>query len=294
MPSKYSIKDLELMSGIKAHTLRIWEQRYEILKPERTDTNIRYYNNTDLRKILNISILNKNGYKISNIAKLSDVLLIQEVEKFLNDYLKETNKVENLYMSLIDMNEELFESIINNSIASLGFENTIEKIVFPFLKHLGNMWQVGAISPAQEHYISNLIRQKLIAGLDKLVPEQHANPKTFLFFLPNAELHEMGLLYTNYLAKSRGHKCVYLGQSVPLEDLINITKASKPDYLVSIFTSQMADLSITEFLQKCDQEIPLPKFLLSGRLVLSPEENCKVPSSRFIIFNDFPEFKKHL
>ncbi len=156
------------------------------------------------------------------------------------------------------------------------------------------MWQVGAISPAQEHYISNLIRQKLIAGLDKLVPEQHANPKTFLFFLPNAELHEMGLLYTNYLAKSRGHKCVYLGQSVPLEDLINITKASKPDYLVSIFTSQMADLSITEFLQKCDQEIPLPKFLLSGRLVLSPEENCKVPSSRFIIFNDFPEFKKHL
>lgn len=139
MPSKYSIKDLELMSGIKAHTLRIWEQRYEILKPERTDTNIRYYNNSDLRKILNISILNKNGYKISNIAKLSNEVLIHEVEKFLNDYLKETNKVESLYMSLIDMNEELFESIINNSIANLGFENTIEKIVFPFLKHSGGI-----------------------------------------------------------------------------------------------------------------------------------------------------------
>ena len=129
MPSKYSIKDLELMSGIKAHTLRIWEQRYEILKPERTDTNIRYYNNTDLRKILNISILNKNGYKISNIAKLSNDVLVHEVEKFLNDYLKETNKVESLYMSLIDMNEDLFESIINNSIANLGFENTIENFL---------------------------------------------------------------------------------------------------------------------------------------------------------------------
>ena len=294
MPSKYSIKDLELMSGIKAHTLRIWEQRYEILKPERTDTNIRYYNNTDLRKILNISILNKNGYKISNIAKLSNDVLVHEVEKFLNDYLKETNKVESLYMSLIDMNEDLFESIINNSIANLGFENTIEKIVFPFLKHLGNMWQVGAISPAQEHYISNLIRQKLIAGIDSLVPEKHPNPRTFLFFLPNQELHEMGLLYTCYLTKARGHKYVYLGQSVPLEDLINISKSSKPDYLVSIFTSQMPEMHINEFLKACDDEIPLPEFIISGRLVLSPDEKCVPPSDRFKIFGEFPDFKKFL
>jgi DNA-binding transcriptional MerR regulator len=294
MPSKYSIKDLELMSGIKAHTLRIWEQRYNILKPERTNTNIRYYNNSDLRRILNISILNKNGHKISNIAGLNDDALVHEAEKYLNDYLRETNKIESLYLSLIDMDEERFEQIINNSIFNLGFENTIEKIVFPFLRYLGNMWQIGAITPAQEHFISNLIRQKLIAGVDKISPEAIAEPKTFLFFLPSNELHEMGLLYTLYLTKVKGHRCVYLGQSVPLEDLISITKSVKPTYVVTILTSRMADLSTTEFLQRCEQNIENTQFLISGRTVLDPSEKVSIPSSRFTVFQDFPDYKKWL
>jgi MerR family transcriptional regulator, light-induced transcriptional regulator len=294
MATNYSIKDLELMSGIKAHTLRIWEQRYKILKPERTSTNIRYYNNADLRKILNISILNKNGIKISNIAEFSDELLVKEAEKFLNDYLKETNKVENLYLSLIDLNEDLFEETINKSITSLGFENTIEKIIFPFLRHLGNMWQVGAISPAQEHYITNLIRQKLIAGLDKLAPETNPKAKTYLFFLPSNELHEMGLLYIHYLAKAKGHKCLYLGQSVPIEDIITITKASAPDFVVSIFTSKMEDLSISDYLKTCNSEIKRPRFLISGRLVFDSSEKCELPSERFMIFQDFSDFKTFL
>ncbi|PBQ32175.1 helix-turn-helix-type transcriptional regulator [Sphingobacteriaceae bacterium] len=282
------------MSGIKAHTLRIWELRYNILKPERTTTNIRYYNNDDLRRILNISILNKNGHKISNIADLDDVTLVKEVEKYLNDYLKESNKIEGLYMSLLDMNEDRFEEIINNSILNLGFENTIEKIVFPFLKHLGNMWQIGAISPAQEHYISNLVRQKLIAGLDRLSPEIQKSPKTFLFFLPNNELHEMGLLYTCYLAKAKGHKCLYLGQSVPLDDLIAIGESVGPDYLVSILTSRMPDNGLEVFLNGCEQGLRKCKFLLSGRLIMDPDEKVKLPSQRFLQFEDFNAFKKQL
>ena len=294
MPSKYSIKDLELMSGIKAHTLRIWEQRYNILKPERTETNIRYYDNVDLRRILNISILNKNGHKISTIAELTDTELIKEVEKYLNDYLKESNQIEGLYISLLDLNEERFESIINNAILNIGFENTIEKILFPFLKHLGNMWQVGAINPAQEHYITNLIRQKIIASLDKLSPQNNKTSKTYLFFLPNNELHEMGLLYLHYLTKARGHKCVYLGQSVPMEDLINIASAMNPEYLVSIFTSRMPHMELESFLKSCEEALLKPEFLISGRLMLDPNESVVLPSKRFSVFKDFTEYKQRL
>jgi MerR family transcriptional regulator, light-induced transcriptional regulator len=294
VPSKYSIKDLELMSGIKAHTLRIWEQRYNILKPERTDTNIRYYSNTDLRRILNISILNKNGHKISSIAELTDLDLTKQVEGYLNNYLNESDQIESLYISLLDLNEERFENTLNNSIAKLGFENTIEKIVFPFLRHLGNMWQVGAISPAQEHYISNLIRQKIIANIDRLVPEINEKAKTYLFFLPSKELHEMGLLYLHYVTKARGHKCVYLGQSVPLEDLISITKSVKPDVLTSIFTNPTEESELEEYLKDCEAALPQQDFYVSGRLLFDSHTKVNLPSKRFIAFKDFNEYKKLL
>lgn len=282
------------MSGIKAHTLRIWEQRYKILKPERTDTNIRYYNDADLRRILNISVLNHNGHKISSIAGLSDIAIMQHVKKYLDDYSEERNKIESLYIALLDMDEGRFEEIINNSIYNFGFENTIEKVAFPFLKHLGNMWQVGAISPAQEHYISNLIRQKLIVGLNQPAPDKSPAGKVFLFFLPESELHEMGLLYTSYLAKTRGHTCVYLGQSVPLEDLINMAGKVTPDYLVSIFTSRTREDEPEAFLKGCEKGLPEARFLVSGRLLLDPREKIRIPGGRFSIFEDFMDFKKWL
>ncbi|WP_317899191.1 MerR family transcriptional regulator [Aurantibacillus circumpalustris] len=294
MSSNYSIKDLELLSGIKAHTLRIWEQRYKVLKPERTESNIRYYTNTDLRRILNISILNKNGHKISNIVELNDYDLKLEVEKYLNNYLKESDQIESLYISLLELNEQRFENIINNAIDNFGFENTIEKIVFPFLKHLGNMWQVGAISPAQEHFISNLIRQKVIANIDKAVPEKSLRPKTYLFFLPSNELHEMGLLYLHYLTKVRGCNCVYLGQSVPVEDLISISTTIQPDYIVSVFTSRMPDMKLNSFLKACQEGLVEPTFLLSGRLLMDPDEEIDLPSNRFILFKDFNDYKQRL
>lgn len=292
MSTRYSIKDLERISGIKAHTLRIWEQRYDILSPERTNTNIRYYSGADLKKILNISLLNNNGYKISNIARLSDDTLLGEVEKFLNNYKNESDQVESLVLCLMDMNEERFEKTINNSIVHFGFENTIEKVVFPFLKHLGDLWQIGIVSAAQEHYISNLIRQKLISGLDKIIPQPAANPKNYLFFLPNSELHELGLLYTHYLAKARGNKCVYLGQSVPFEDLVSISEKVKPDYLVTIFTATLPDMDLNSFLKLCGEKIRSAGFLISGRLVLSPDEKLALPSNRFTVFEDFSAFKK--
>lgn len=291
MPSKYSIKDLERITGIKAHTLRIWEQRYNILYPERTETNIRYYNNSDLKRILNVSLLNNNGYKISHIAKLNDGAIIQEAQKVFNTYSKESDQIENLTFSLIEMDEERFETIINNSVAKFGFENTFEKIVSPFLKNLSNMWLSGIINPAQEHYISNLIRQKLIVGIDNIRHLKGEGKKSFLFFLPDQELHEIGLLYVYYLTKAKGHKCLYLGQSVPIEDLVSVSKLTQPNYLVTIFTSTLPEIKLNDYLKKCSSEMLNIKFLISGRLVFCDNEKVKPPRN-VEIFKDFDAFKK--
>lgn len=294
MSQKLSIKELETLSGIKAHTLRIWEQRYGILKPERTDTNIRYYNNNDLKRILNISLLNHNGYKISKIAEYSYEQLLLEAEKFLNDFTKESYQIENLTLCLMDLDDERFENTVNSSIIHFGFENTIEKILFPFLRQMGNMWQVGMINPAQEHYISNLIRQKLIVGIDKLTPNPIQQPKTFLFFLASDELHEMGLLYTNFLCKSKGHKCIYLGQSVPVEDIVSLSESTKPNTIVSIFTSKLQDISLVDYVTQLTDRIPNVEFLFSGRQVIVGDEKIDDISSRIKIFEEFKDFKTYL
>lgn len=292
MLSKYSIKDLERISGIKAHTLRIWEQRYEILHPERTDTNIRFYTNSDLKRILNISLLNNNGFKISNIARLNNDQLVEEVDRFLNGHIKESDQVENLVLCLMDLDESRFEKTISNSVEKFGFENTIEKIIFPFLRHMGNMWQLGVISPAQEHYISNLIRQKIITGINDLTPIVNESPKKYIFFLPQLEMHELGLLYAHYLTKLRGHKCFYLGQSVPVEDLAGISDSVKPDFIVSILTAKVSGMEINSFLNSCNEKVPGPVFLLSGRLLLGMNEKYKIPSKRFKLFENFEAYKE--
>jgi len=290
--SKYTIKDLERVSGIKAHTLRIWEQRYSILRPERTDTNIRYYDDEDLKRILNISLLNNNGYKISEIARLHEQELLAEVNRVLNNTHKESVQVENLVLSLLMIDEDRFETTLNNSIMQFGFESTIENIVFPFLRQLGNMWQVGIVSPAQEHYISNLVRQKLIVGLDRITPPKNTDEKVFLLFLPDQELHELGLIYAHYLARLRGHRCLYLGQSLPTIDLVNIAGNVRPDYLVTILTSPIAEPQLLNLLNSLQKEVPTAKMLVSGRLAFSEEMQKHFLRPGLSVFKDFSDYKK--
>ncbi|MFZ9548511.1 MAG: MerR family transcriptional regulator [Sphingobacteriia bacterium] len=294
MPSRYSIKDLERISGIKAHTLRIWEQRYNILTPERTQTNIRYYNNYNLKKIINVALLNNNGFKISAIAKMSDSELLKEVERFLNDYKKESDQVDHLVLCLMDLDESKFEQIMNNAIIHFGFEDTMEKIIFPFFRQMGNLWLLGIINPAQEHYISNLIRQKIIVGIDRITTRPGIQARKILLYLPQLELHEMGLLYAHYLSKLRGHQCFYLGQSVPLEDLTAICKQLKPDQILSIYTAPNAEIDLNEYLHACAQQIPDIPFLISGRMVVGGEYALKIPSTQFTVFEDFTALKRLL
>ncbi|MEQ9302640.1 MAG: MerR family transcriptional regulator, partial [Marinoscillum sp.] len=164
--STFSIRDLEHLSGIKAHTLRIWEQRYELIKPKRTDTNIRYYDDHDLKLILNVALLKENGIKISKIAEMSDGELQREVLKLTERNLRYPEQIHALTISMVDLDEDRFNKIISSNILKLGFEKTMMNVIYPFLSKIGILWQTSAINPAQVHFISNLVRQKLIAAID--------------------------------------------------------------------------------------------------------------------------------
>jgi len=278
MNAKYSIKELEKLSGIKAHTLRIWEQRYGILKPERTDTNIRWYCNDELKTLLNISLLNNHGIKISKIAQLSEKQIIEEVNKIVEIDCVEKEIVDGLVISMVEIDEQRFEKIISNCILKKGFSTTYEKVIYPFLNKIGIMWQTGCINPAQEHFISNLIRQKLITAIDGVIPAENKKAQRFVLFLPDGELHELSLLYFSYLLKSKGHQIIYLGQSVPLDDLKKIVAIRKPQYLISVFTNPNTS---TEELGKeiallfTNQTILLSGFQLTDKKIKFPS-NTKI------------------
>ncbi|MBL7883366.1 MAG: MerR family transcriptional regulator [Bacteroidia bacterium] len=260
--AKFSIKDLEALSGIKAHTLRIWEQRYGILKPERTDTNIRYYCNEELKQLLNITLLYNHGFKISKIASLDGKSIVAEVNKIIDAQILPSDQIDSLIIAMVEFDEKRFEKIISNTILHHGFSHTIEKVIYPFLNKIGVMWQTGSINPAQEHFISNLIRQKLIVAIDGIVMPEISDSKRFVLFLPDLELHELSLLYISYLLKQRGHHVIYLGQSIPYLDLQKVVEIRKPEYLVSVFTHKMADPA--RYLKDLSKSFSKQKILLSG------------------------------
>ncbi|MBZ0244289.1 MAG: MerR family transcriptional regulator, partial [Bacteroidales bacterium] len=229
--STYSIKDLERFTGIKAHTIRIWEKRYGIVDPSRTESNIRWYNDEDLKKLLNVSILNRHGYKISRIASLSRKQInqkIMEVVKPESDYL---SQIESLVVSMIDLNEDRFNRVLNQSIIKIGFEETVFYVVYPFFEKIGLLWQTGTINPAQEHFISNLIRMKLFVAIDSLPAVTNPKAKKMVLFLPLWEMHEIGLLTYYYIAKKAGIKVFYLGQNLPYQDLVSVGQTVEADVL---------------------------------------------------------------
>ncbi len=289
MTGKYSIKDLELISGIKAHTLRIWEQRYNILSPERTDTNIRYYSNDDLKKILNVSFLNKNGIKISKIAELNEY---QISEKIKTIYVKESDfddQIHQLIISMVDVDESRFEKIISSNVIRMGFVDTIEKIVFPFLRTTGVMWQAGSVNPAQEHFVSNLIRQKIISAIDSQVVLQTIGAvKKIIFFLPEGELHELALLYYSFLAKNKGYGSIYLGQSVPLNDLKKVCDLRRADVLASVITQPIKNGELKDYIKELSALFPEQLILLSGAQIAGHK---KAAPKNIRLFHNYDQFK---
>ena len=255
--------------------MRIWEQRYGILKPERTDTNIRWYCNEELKMLLNISLLNNHGIKISKIAELSEKEITEEVNRIVDEPNSEQEQIDGLIIAMVEIDEQRFEKIISNNILKKGFTYTFEKILYPFLNKIGIMWITGAINPAQEHFISNLIRQKLIAAIDGLIASENKNSKRFVLFLPDGELHELNLLYFTYLLKSKGHQVIYLGQSVPLEDLEKVVAIRHPHFILSVFTNPTA--SSEELAIELSKIFTKQSIFLSGHLLF--EKKMKFSSN---------------
>ncbi|GAA5035760.1 MerR family transcriptional regulator [Marivirga lumbricoides] len=269
--SNYSIKDLEHLSGIKAHTLRIWEQRYNFIEPKRTDTNIRYYSDEDLKLILNISTLKENGYKISKIAKMSEAELNSEVLKIAETNLRFPDQINSLTLSMIDMDEDRFEKILSNNIIKYGFERTMLNIIYPFLSKIGMLWQTGSILPAQEHFISNLIRQKLTVAIDgQFVTDKESKGK-WLLYLPEGELHELSLMFAAFLLRVRKYKVIYLGQSLPKEDLYTVKEVHNPDFVLTMSAVAPKKAELQEYVNEVAELFSSATLFVGGYQVIGQD-----------------------
>ena len=269
--SNYSIRDLEQLSGIKAHTLRIWEQRYNIIAPKRTDTNIRLYDDQDLKLVLNISLLKEHGYKISEISKLSLDEMNGEVLAIADRKLNYPDQIHALTLSMIDLDEDRFEKIVGTNFLQFGFENTMINIIYPFLSRIGTLWTTGSIGSAQEHFITHLIRQKIIVAIDGQIVKNRLDSKRFTLYLPEGELHEINLLFASYLIRARNHRVIYLGQTLPFQELVFAYEVHKPDYIFTAITSSPANDEIQNYVTRLCKQFPNCHLLLTGYQVIGQD-----------------------
>jgi DNA-binding transcriptional MerR regulator len=261
----FTIKDLENLSGIKAHTIRVWEQRYTFLSPQRSDTNIRYYSNEELQKLLNVALLNKYGYKISHIDRMSPAEITENIFSLSQVQAQQERLVNNLIHCMADMRMDEFEILLDDYIDSKGIERAIVQILFPFLERIGILWLTNHINPAQEHLVSNLIRQKLIVGINSARSVAHSG-KTVLLFLPEGEHHEMGLLFVHYLLKLRGIKVLYLGANIPIKDVASVVAMKNPDVLYAHLTSCCQNFNFDKFIVNVHNRMPGKAVIISGLL----------------------------
>ena len=285
----YSIKDLENLSGIKAHTIRIWEKRYHLLDPERTDTNIRYYSNDDLRRILNVALLVKNGFKISKVAKFDNAKLQSEVIRQNKNLVDPEKNMDQLLFHTVNMDILGFEQLFNKMIQENGFSKTMEQVIFPFFERIGILWQAGTIFVSQEHFVSNLVRNQLIIEAAKF--DNQSADRTMLFFLHEEEMHELGLLYFSYLAAQNGFRSIYLGQNVPFGDLTNLMKNNEFDFICTTFIQAIEKPALEKYLTMLSLISPENKILVAGRQIAI--QKPKLPPNTFIIKNNH-DFAKRL
>ncbi|WP_299820974.1 MerR family transcriptional regulator [uncultured Pontibacter sp.] len=286
--AQYTIKELEHLSGIKAHTIRIWEQRYNILCPKRTETNIRYYDDADLKAILNISLLNERGYKISKIAQMQPEQIMQTVQQLCDESCRGSHHISTLVKAMVDMDEEAFERTLSTAALQLGLKETMNEVINPFLTKIGILWQTGNITPAHEHFVSNLIRQKLIVAIDGQVVRTQEDAPVYILYLPEGELHELALLYINYLLRSSNKKVVYLGQNLPFEDLEKTYKQFKADCICTVLTSYPEREQVQAYINQLSATFPECTIYMYGHLVQNeqltfPDNVKRIGNSREII-----------
>lgn len=287
---KFSISDIENLTGIKAHTIRVWEIRYQLASSKRTNTNIRYYDDDDLRLFLNIATLLENGYKISRIAKMDQTEMVRIVSGLSEKHEEYAVQIPNMINATVQLNNQALNKILKACIAELGIANAVARIFFPFLHRIGEMWQLGTLNPAHEHFASNLIRQKIIAATNDLSDKTKSDSKRFMLFLPQDETHDIGLLLAQYMIKKQGHHILYLGQNMPFNDLHDTAGYYKPDYAVTAVTlahNKEGEKLVTRLLE-CLPHWPI---IISGAAAFTANMQ---PNSRLHAVKDFSEFMEFI
>lgn len=279
--SSFSIKDLENLSGVKAHTIRIWEKRYNLLNPERTDTNIRFYTLESLRKLLNISLLNSEGFKISKIADLDNETFHNLLQQIID---KKTNKnqfVNQLKIAMLNFDAFLFEHAYNEIEKVLGFSEIFKNYLIPFLNEIGLLWQSGTVNLTHEHFISNLIKQKILINVYKLqVNEIEKHDKVFILFLPDNEIHDLGLTYLQYEVLNSGYKSIMLGASVPIDSLIPFINEGQEIIFISYFTVQPDLEKIPKYIETFNNKVLLnnkAQLNILGKQISLLNDNLNIP-----------------
>ncbi|MFT7427814.1 MAG: DNA-binding transcriptional MerR regulator [Nonlabens sp.] len=254
--SKFSIKDLENLSGIKSHTIRIWEKRYDLLEPDRTDTNIRSYDLSSLCKILNVSYLKNAGIKISTIASLTTDEIETQVRKLAIRNNKNDLAVQELKLAMINFDQFMFQRVYDSVLKEVGFSGVFYDLFIPFLEELGYLWQSKTINIAHEHFISHLIKQKVLVNLEKVQYQEASNTdKIYVLFLPENEMHDLGLLFLNYELLSKGHKTVYLGASMVLEALPFFKNQGVTPTYITYITVKPTEKELPSFLRKFNRKV---------------------------------------
>jgi len=268
--SKFSIKDLENLSGIKAHTIRIWEKRYNILTPKRTETNIRYYDVDSLRKLLNITLLHRHGYKISKISTFPEDKIPTLVSEIVSRKSAGHHAINAFKVAMMNFDPAMFHQTYNVLLSEKSFREIFNEVVIPLMEDVGILWQSGTITPAHEHFITNLIAQKVMINLEKVQATSGiTKDRVFVLFLPMNELHELGLMYVNYEVALHGYRSVYLGESVPMENLREVKNLFDDIVFVSSFTVEPTHSEMQDYVERlCDEIVTKDSQLwLLGRMM---------------------------
>lgn len=263
----YSIRDLEKLTGIKKHTIRIWEQRYRLITPHRTDTNIRYYTDEELRLLFNIALLNRNGFKISKLAKMSPEDIAQLVSGIAEQNDGASTQIDAMTLAMLNLDEQSFERIFTNGVAERGFDRTMTELIYPLLENLKALWITRSIHPAHEKFITNLIRRKLFRAIDEAEGPETKETRYFYLYLPESEQQELTLLFVYYLLRKRGIRVIYLGAGTSINDLRDACSAAPSGHVFSIIDSPLPRQSVQHYLDQAALAIGSSKMLVTGSQV---------------------------
>ena len=280
--SQFSIKDLENLTGIKAHTIRIWEKRYNLLEPKRTETNIRYYDLASFQKLLNISYLNNNGYKISKITSIKEEDIPKLVKEIASKNDVDNHAINTLKLAMLNFDQALFYNTYESLLKEKSFESIFYDVFIPMLSNIGMLWQTDTITPAHEHFITTLIRQKIIVNTEKIQSNQtNDSKKTFVLYLPDNEIHELGLMFLNYELVRHGYHSIFLGPSVPLDSLTDIHNYYDDVTFISYFTIKPEKEDVQNYIDAFSKTLlkqKNSKFWILGRM-LSYVDDKKLPKN---------------